>query len=238
MKDAYIFTNDEWYNSCVVHDKLEAWYWSAIFSGEYDSDQNERFESNLSMMLKSLHDESDGYKWIENLRNNVLNKQYFSERGFMLMEKRDEGRVPKAHLRRDICQFLLSKPYPDLIYDKEGKQTSNSVNENSEYAKYEEVMNNNNNNNTSYYQTNNVSNNYGEELRDELQSLRINNDLRIGIFIQNKSERCGMVGLHVMDDHVIESASCKAMVDILFEEFQRILLDSIDQYGCSAVQEI
>ena len=41
-----------------------------------------------------------------------------------------------------------------------GNESSvNSVNENSEYAKYEEVMNNNNN--TSSYQTNNVSNNYG-----------------------------------------------------------------------------
>ena len=41
-----------------------------------------------------------------------------------------------------------------------GNESSvNSVNENSEYAKYEEVMNNNNN--TSSYQKNNVSNNYG-----------------------------------------------------------------------------
>lgn len=51
---AYIFTNDKWYKSEIVHKKLEAWYWSAIFSGEYDKDQSDRYENNLKNLLGSL----------------------------------------------------------------------------------------------------------------------------------------------------------------------------------------
>lgn len=36
---AYIFTNDKWYGSEKVHDIIEAWYWAAIFSGEYDKNK-------------------------------------------------------------------------------------------------------------------------------------------------------------------------------------------------------
>ncbi|MCI8894982.1 MAG: hypothetical protein HFI41_10080 [Lachnospiraceae bacterium] len=114
---AYIFTNDKWYNSVAVHDKLEAWYWSAIFSGEYDKDQNDRYESNLKSMLESLSSSSKGYGWIKTLKDNVLEVPYFSECSFLLMEKAEEDRVPKEHLGKYFCQFYLSKPYSDLIND-------------------------------------------------------------------------------------------------------------------------
>lgn len=114
---AYIFTNDKWYSSTAVHDKLEAWYWSAIFSGEYDKDQNDRYESNLKSMLESLSSSRKGYGWIKTLKENVLEVPYFSECSFLLMEKADEDRIPKEHLGKYFCQFYLSKPYSDLIND-------------------------------------------------------------------------------------------------------------------------
>lgn len=114
---AYIFTNDKWYNSKAVHDKLEAWYWSAVFSGEYDKDQNERYEKNLKSMLESLTHSTKGYDWIISLKDNILGTPYFSDCSFLLMEKADEDRIPKEHLGRYFCQFYLSRPYSDLIYD-------------------------------------------------------------------------------------------------------------------------
>ena len=112
---AYIFTNDEWYNDNSIHNKLEAWYWSAVFSGEYDKDQNNRFENNLKNFLESFT--SGSYAWIIPLKDNVLETDYFSECGFMLMEKVNEDRIPKDHLRNYFCHFYLSRPYSDLIND-------------------------------------------------------------------------------------------------------------------------
>ena len=114
---AYIFTNDKWYNSVAVHDKLEAWYWSAIFSGEYDKDQNDRYESNLKSMLESLNSNRKGYAWINTLKDKILEVPYFSECSFLLMEKAEEDRVPKEHLGKYFCQFYLSRTYSDLITD-------------------------------------------------------------------------------------------------------------------------
>lgn len=114
---AYIFTNDKWYNSSRVHDKLEAWYWSAVFSGEYDKDQNDRYETNLKYMLESLSSGDKKYDWVITLKENVLETPYFSECSFLLMEKLNEDRVPKEHLGKYFCQFFLSRPYSDLITD-------------------------------------------------------------------------------------------------------------------------
>lgn len=60
---AYIFTNNEWYQSEKIHKRVEAWYWTCIFSGEFDKDQNERFAKNLSAFLKSI--ESNDYSWLK-----------------------------------------------------------------------------------------------------------------------------------------------------------------------------
>ena len=114
---AYIFTNDKWYNSESVHDKLEAWYWAAVFSGEYDKDQNDRYESNLKSMLESLQNGKNDYDWIVSLKDKILEAPFFSDCSFLLMEKANEDRVPKEHLGKYICQFYLSRPYSDLITD-------------------------------------------------------------------------------------------------------------------------
>lgn len=113
---AYIFTNEGFYNSVNIHNKLEAWYWTAIFAGEYDKDQSERFENNLSNMLRSL--KNDNYDWLINKVDFIMEIPYFSDCSFILMEKAAEGRIPKEHLGKYICQFYLSRPYVDLIYDE------------------------------------------------------------------------------------------------------------------------
>lgn len=125
---AYIFTNDKWYKTSSVHDKLEAWYWAAVFSGEYDKDQNDRYEKNLKYMLESLSLGDKKYDWIVTLKDNVLETPYFSEHDFLLMEKVNEDRVPKEHLGKYFCQFFLSRPYSDLITDNRRVDVFTNVN--------------------------------------------------------------------------------------------------------------
>lgn len=114
---AYIFTNDKWYKYEEIHKRLEAWYWAAIFSGEYDKDQSDRYENNLKSLLSSLTERTPKYDWIVSMKSNILEAPYFSDCEFLLMEKRNEGRVPKDHLGKYFCEFYLSRPYSDLIDD-------------------------------------------------------------------------------------------------------------------------
>ena len=115
---AYIFTRDQWYKDEKVHALLEAWYWAAVFSGEYDKDQNSRFENNLKNLLESLSGRREhSVDWLRTMKENVLVTPYFSDCDFLLMQKADEDRVPKEHLSKYFCQFYLASPYSDLITD-------------------------------------------------------------------------------------------------------------------------
>ena len=42
-----LFMEDSYFYNYEVHRLLEAWYWSVVFSGEYDKDQNSHMISNL-----------------------------------------------------------------------------------------------------------------------------------------------------------------------------------------------
>ena len=50
---AVVFLEDTYFYDRDVHDLLEGWYWSVLFSGEYDKDQNTTFINNLKNMLKT-----------------------------------------------------------------------------------------------------------------------------------------------------------------------------------------
>lgn len=114
---AVIFLKKEWFDDKYVHDKLEAWYWAAIFSGEYDKDQNTKMISHLQSMVKTIQIPRTREKigWILNLKNNVLECQNFSDESFLLMEKVEEDRYPKLALRGFLCQYLLARTYSDMF---------------------------------------------------------------------------------------------------------------------------
>lgn len=96
LSGSYIF-KDEWFNDKTVHDILEAWYWSSLFSGEYDKDQNIKMIAHLQTMVKTMQASSrkENVDWIANIKNYVLEAQNFSDEKFLLMEKADEDRIPK-----------------------------------------------------------------------------------------------------------------------------------------------
>lgn len=111
---ATIFVKDDYFSKKSIHDKLEAWYWASIFSGEYDKDQNVTMISHLQSFTKTLQGQKD-ISWINSLKNNVLDTQNFSDQSFLLMEKVDEDRYPKDVLRAFMCQYLLAKTYADMF---------------------------------------------------------------------------------------------------------------------------
>ena len=114
---ATVFIRDEWFEDIYVHDKLEAWYWASVFSGEYDKDQNTKMISNLEQMVKTFQAPREAAKtdWIAKLNDGVLNTQNFSDEAFLLMEKAEDDRIPKMVMRSFMCQYLLSKTYADMF---------------------------------------------------------------------------------------------------------------------------
>ena len=111
---ATIFIKDEWFNDRTIHDKLEAWYWATIFSGEFDKDQNSVAVYNIKRLVE-LFDGSGSDSWIQDMRAQVLNAKYFSDKDFLLMRKANEGRTPKKAFRHFVCQYLLSQTYMDMF---------------------------------------------------------------------------------------------------------------------------
>lgn len=112
---AFIFTKDAWFQNRRVHDLLEAWYWAAIFSGEFDSDQNTRLITNLQYLMDMIEEKTD-LSYIDTLKTNVFEAHNFSNQEFLLLKNAEIiGRYPKDVIRNSICQFLLALTYDDLF---------------------------------------------------------------------------------------------------------------------------
>lgn len=112
-----IFMKDENYYNSSVHDLLEAWYWSAVFSGEYDKDQNAHMIANLQNMTRRIKGANNDMTWLISMSENVLKMPKFSDKRLLLMDRTNEERYPKPVLRNFICQYLLSKTYIDMFDD-------------------------------------------------------------------------------------------------------------------------
>lgn len=111
---ATVFTNDSWYRDEKIHKKLEAWYWTSLFSGSYDRDQNTVFIRDLQSVMDMITRTADT-KWIDNNIDYILDAQNFSDEQLILMEKTQEERYPKRVLRIFMCQYMLAKTYADMF---------------------------------------------------------------------------------------------------------------------------
>lgn len=111
---AYIFTNDFYYQKKDTSNVLEAWYWSAIFSGRYDKDQTEHIVEDIKNMLVCIQGKGN-LDWLRELRNQVFDMKGFSDEDTLLMKT---SVIPKIVMRKSICQFYLSKSYKDLLTDE------------------------------------------------------------------------------------------------------------------------
>lgn len=110
-----IFMEDSYFFNYEVHKLLEAWYWSVVFSGEYDKDQNSHMISNLQNIIKRISEATKDLSWLESIYANVLKMTNFSDKDLLLMDKVHEDRYPKPVLKNFMCQYLLSQTYVDMF---------------------------------------------------------------------------------------------------------------------------
>ena len=117
---ALVFMDNEYFYDPEVHNLLEAWYWAALFSGEFDKDQNDNCIKNLKNIFRTLK-ESKSVDWIreqDRMAGSVLKAANFSDEKLLLMEKVDQDRYPKQVLRSFFCDYMLSRTYPDMFDGK------------------------------------------------------------------------------------------------------------------------
>ncbi len=111
------------YNKKDYHDLLEAWYWSSLFSGEYEVNQNQRMIMDLNLVLKTFMKDQDT-AWINERKDKVLSKDFYSDKQLWLMERvQTAGRLPKSTMRYYVCQYYLSKSY-HCMFASEGFEIS------------------------------------------------------------------------------------------------------------------
>lgn len=108
-----VFLKDENFNDKKIHDLLEAWYWSILFSGEYDKDQNFRAIDNLKNILESI--KTRDITWLNTIKVNVFNFTNYSDKDLLLMKKVQDGRLPKKNIGYFVCEYMLAKVYPDMF---------------------------------------------------------------------------------------------------------------------------
>lgn len=113
-----LFLNNTWFGNQKVHDALEAFYWSVLFSGEFDKDQNTQFIKYLGKFLETLTSKKQDFSWIKSISKEIFISNNYSDENLLLMKKVNEEREPKDILRKFICQFFLARTYPDMFEDK------------------------------------------------------------------------------------------------------------------------
>ena len=113
-----LFLNNTWFCNPKVHDVLEAFYWSVLFSGEFDKDQNTQFIKYLGKFLETLSSKKQDFSWIKSISKEIFISNNYSDENLLLMKKVNEEREPKEILRKFICQFFLARTYPDMFEDK------------------------------------------------------------------------------------------------------------------------
>lgn len=105
----YLFINDNFWNDKSLLKKLNAWYWSSIFSGKLDKDQNTTIIYHLENLLKREFD------FIVVLKDKMFNGSDFSDKKTVLMET---GYPPKSIIKSALCQYYLSLTYKDLCTEQ------------------------------------------------------------------------------------------------------------------------
>lgn len=116
---AYFFIDEHTFKSSKANKIIEFWYWSSIFSGDYDSDQTSRivFDVNLiKSILRPVNTESK-IKHLEILKSRtsrILATSLFSDLDTLMLKNIEFDKYPKKSISNGILQYTLSKRPVDL----------------------------------------------------------------------------------------------------------------------------
>lgn len=112
-----ILSEDKWFHSKTICNYLEAWYWAAIFSGEFRSEQNAAFQENLKALLKIIakqeKDKNTQADYIIKLCKGTFCDEKFANEDILLVN--NEFIEPSETLTKTICQYYLSRTYSDIL---------------------------------------------------------------------------------------------------------------------------
>ena len=111
---SYIFIKEEYFNNKKIHGLLEAWYWSVLFCGEFDKDQNKNLIKYLVLIMQVISGENDG-SWLRSLQNSILSVVNYSDKELLLYKKIDDERYPKKIIGSYICQYFLAQTYKGIF---------------------------------------------------------------------------------------------------------------------------
>lgn len=108
---AFIFAEDQYWNTASAHKKVEFWYWTSAFSGRYLYDQSAVVIDDINQL----------YNWVANdIGGEILKREslIFTDDKFasknLLMQKLNE--YPKEGIHALILQYVLSvQPSYDLL---------------------------------------------------------------------------------------------------------------------------
>lgn len=114
----YLFINDKYWLDKGMLKKLNAWYWSAIFSGRLDKDQNTNIIYHLKWILGKKYD------FICELKEKMFEGSDFSDIRTVLMET---GYPPKTVIKAAFCQYYLSLTYYDFCTQEKLSTLSESA---------------------------------------------------------------------------------------------------------------
>lgn len=113
---AYLLLNPQYRDDSMTYDYLDAWYWSVMFSGYFNSDQTEKAIICIKKLI-NLFDTQDTM-WLKGIRQDIFKVNYFTEKEFLLLNKDDgTGITPKDFLRDTICQFFMINTYKGIFED-------------------------------------------------------------------------------------------------------------------------
>lgn len=113
---AYLLLNPQYRDDPMTYDYLDAWYWSVMFSGYFNSDQTEKAIICIKKLI-NLFDTQDA-TWLKGIRQEIFKANYFTEKEFLLLNKDDgTGIMPKDFLRDTICQFFMIITYKGIFKD-------------------------------------------------------------------------------------------------------------------------
>lgn len=114
---AFVFIQDKYYYNKKIHELLEGWYWSVLFCGEFDKDQNKNFIKQLTLLMKLINGSIDK-NWLLSMYDMILDTLNYSDKKLVLYQKTDDERYPKKNIRDYICQYFLAQTYNSLFDNK------------------------------------------------------------------------------------------------------------------------
>jgi hypothetical protein len=121
---AYIFANDENWNSKDAHNKLEQWYWISIFSGRYANNQSSVVIADLNHLNCWINKQEQSP--FANYKKKMFEIENYSSANCLLRAKDEDGNYkeepPSTAIRTGMFQYILSLQPFDFTMDKQDKK--------------------------------------------------------------------------------------------------------------------